>query len=687
MDVASPGPDELLCDLTPAQRRAVETEAAPLCILAGAGSGKTRVLTRRIAYRIATGRAEAGHVLALTFTRRAAGELGDRLRGLGVRGRVTAGTFHAVAYAQLRQYWADRGEPAPQLLDHKARLLARLVAGRPDVALAPLRDLAAEIEWATARLIAPHEYPAAAAAGRRQPPAEAEAVASLFARYQTEKQRLRLADFDDLLDRCARTLEHDPSFAAAQRWRWRHVFVDEFQDLNPLQYRLLSAWLGDHTDICVVGDPNQAVYGWNGADPSLLARVPTRWPGTEVICLDDNHRCTPQVVAAAARVLGPWSRDAQSSRPDGRPAEVRAYPSETAEAHGVVAELRRVRASGRPWSELAILVRTNAQISAFEAACHAAQVPYRLAGARPLVDDPFIQTLVTEVRDRRTATFAAVAADLAEIGAGPSTAEGSAGDRAAAAHLLAGLAADYQRMEIRPTVEGFVSWLGPATCRDRVDQGATGVTISTFHRAKGLEWSAVWLAGLEEGLVPISHARSGDAEAEERRLLYVALTRARDELHCSWAEERTFGSHAMPRCPSPWLAAIAGPDPALDGASVTPVDQARDRLVGPRDQLAQCHRPGSTQPGRPGRPGHLGGDEPVADPAVITALRAWRAAAARSAGVPAHVLLHDATIAAIATRRPASEEELLGVPGLGPVKVARYGTVLLDLVAAQRASA
>ena len=511
MDAAS-----LLCDLTPAQRRAVESDAAPLCILAGAGSGKTRVLTRRIGYGIAGGRADAAHVLALTFTRRAAGELGDRLRLLGIRDRVTAGTFHAVAYAQLRQYWADRGQPAPALLDRKSRLLARLVVGRPDVAAAPLRDLAAEIEWATARLITPERYPAEATAAGRRPPVDADAVASLFARYQVEKRRTRLADFDDLLSLCADALERDPAFAAVQRWRWRHIFVDEFQDLNPLQFRLLSAWLGDRRDICVVGDPNQAVYGWNGADATLLDSLPVRWPGTEVVHLDDNHRCTPQVVAAAVRVLGCCDRDVRSSRPDGPATVVRAYPNDAAEAHGVIAEMRQQRAGGRPWSEMAVLVRTNAQMLVFEAACRAAQVPYRLAGARPLLDDPEIQALLAEVGARRGEPFAVVAADLAD--------GGGAGPGAVAAEVLVALAADFQHLESRPTVEGFLSWLGPATSRDRMDQGAAGITMSTFHRAKGLEWPLVWVAGIEEGFVPIAHAGSDCEEIEERRLLYVAMT-------------------------------------------------------------------------------------------------------------------------------------------------------------------
>jgi DNA helicase II / ATP-dependent DNA helicase PcrA len=714
VDRGLPTTEALLADLTPSQRRAVESEASPLSILAGAGSGKTRVLTRRIAYRMTTGTADPGHVLALTFTRRAAGELGDRLRALGVRERLTAGTFHGVAYAQLRQYWADRGQPAPHLLDRKTRLLARLVAGRPDVAGVPLVELAAEIEWASARLITPERYPAESEAAGRRPPVGSDAMASLMARYETEKVRRRVADFDDLLSRCAHALEHDPAFAAVQRWRWRHVFVDEFQDVNPLQYRLLTAWLGSQPDVCVVGDPNQAVYGWNGADSSLLTRLPDRWPGTEVIRLDDNHRCTPQVVAVAAAVLGDSGSSARSSRPDGAPSVVRAYPDDQAEAHGVVAELRQRRATGLPWSQMAILVRTNAQVALLEMACRSAQVPYRLAGARPLLDDPDIQAILADLGRRRGDLFALVAADLARLaggdedaaavgdseaersavpadgadsgdgrsvgprGAWPAAPEPTVAQRTIAARTVADLAADFQRMEGRPTVDGFLSWLGPATSRDRIDDGPAGVTISTFHRAKGLEWHTVWVTGLEEGLVPIVHAQTQQAAMEERRLLYVALTRAGDELHCSWARRRTFGDRPVARNPSPWLALLAGGASGYEAPQITPDALWRRRLADQRDQLAGCRRPGS---------GLRDAQVAAADPGVVDALRAWRAAAARAAGVPAHVVLHDATLAAVATQRPATADQLLDVPGLGPVKVSRYGAVLLDLVAAHRASA
>ena len=679
--------EELLSGLTAAQRCAVVTEGAPLCILAGAGAGKTRVLTRRMAYRITTGLADADHTLALTFTRKAAGELAERLLTLGVRDRLTTGTFHGVAYAQLRQYWADRGQAAPELLDRKVRLLARLVVGRPHLADAPLRELAGEIEWAQASLIRPEDYAATVAAAQRRISVPADAMAALYARYQTEKQRRRLADFDDLLLHCADAMDHDPAFAAVQRWRWRHLFVDEFQDVTPLQHRLLSGWLADRTDLCVVGDANQAIYGWNGSDPSLLGTVATRWPSAEVVRLDDNHRCSPQVVAAAAAVLGRSGGELRSCRPDGPLPAVRCYPTDRAETIGVVSEMRQARAGGLTWSDLALLVRTNAQIAAFEAALRDARVPYRVAGARALMDHPDVQAELARLVTRPSTPIAMVVADLADRAAAaipPGEADepnsGSPTPAATALASLAGAARELQALDRQATAGGFVAWLGPATIGDRVDEPAGGdrVTVCTFHRAKGLEWRAVWVTGLEDGLVPIAHAATPAAEDEERRLLYVALTRAERDLHCSWAEQRTFGTRPVPRRPSRWLSALADGGPT-NGPAPAPVPPrpVRDQLAAQRDRLAACRRPGS------GRA--TGAAQP--EPAVVDALRAWRAGAARAAGVPGHVLLHDATLAALAAARPLTPEQLLAVPGLGPVKVARYGAVLLDLVAEHLATA
>jgi DNA helicase-2/ATP-dependent DNA helicase PcrA len=589
----------LLDGLTAAQRAAVVSSGEPLCILAGAGAGKTRVLTRRIAYRLGTGTADAGHVLALTFTRRAAGEMAARLHQLGIKAKIAVGTFHAHAYRQLRRYWADRGEVAPTLLERKSRLLAELVRDRPGIGDLPVSELATEIEWAKARLVSPGAYEEAISEAGRAPPVPAGVLAALFGRYEVEKQRRRIVDFDDLLTRCIVAFETDLAFAAGQHWRWRHFFVDEFQDVNPLQHRLLTAWLGERLDLCVVGDPNQAVYAWNGADPALLSGVQQRWPSTEVFRLGDNHRCSPQVVAAAVAVLGRDGEGLRSTRPNGLPAVIRRYGSERSEAHGVARELREARARGLAWSQLAVLFRTNAQASVFREALEATNVPYRLSGLNTPRDD------------------------VAEV-------EPVEGEDAAQ----------------------FV-------------QAGDAVTLSTFHRAKGLEWHAVWVTGLERGLVPIGRATTADALAEERRLLYVALTRAAVEVRGSWAEQRSFAGRTIPRDPSPWLDPIA----RLCIEPRPPTTPER-WLAAQKDRLARCRRAYPRPSG-----------QPDADPQVFEALRAWRATAARAMGVPPFVLLHDGTLRALAAARPSTADELLAVPGLGPVKVARYGEAILTLVA------
>ncbi len=695
----------LLEGLTAAQRAAVTTTAAPLCIQAAAGAGKTSVLARRIAYRVSTGSADAAHVLALTFTRKAAEELTARLRAFGVRDAVTAGTFHGVAYAQLRQYWRDRRQRVPGLLPRKSRLLAHLVPGRPHLADAPLALLAAEIEWAQARGLSPADYEQAAAAGGRRPPAPLSAVARLFDRYEAEKRRRQLVDFDDLLSLCSTALRCEPPFAAAQRWRWQHVFVDEFQDVNPLQDRLLCGWLGDNLDLCVVGDPNQAVYAWNGADPDLLAGLPQRWPGAEVVHLDANHRCSPQVVAVAAAVLGPPGSALCSSRPDGPPPAVRAYATDQEEANGVAREVRRAHAAGLPWSQLAVLMRTNAQAALFRQALTAAMIPVRVSAGDGLLDDPAVVRVLTDLRRRCPVPLAMVVADLAELADEARRRDSTTGDvetdrDAADAPVLAGgwagravaspagaglpdpdaagslyeLARSYQHLDPGATTEGFLSWLPTAAARgDRPDSSTDAVAVCTFHRAKGLGWSAVWVTGLERGLVPIGHAVTDDAEAEERRLLYVALTRAERELNCSWARARRFGGALVPREASPWLGAVSQASSRATGAAVDP-EVCRRGLAAARGRLGVRGSPS-------GPPGITGPRRPEPDPMVLGALVDWRARAARAASVPPSVLLHDATLAALACARPMTTDELLAVPGIGGVKAARYGEALLAAIA------
>jgi DNA helicase-2/ATP-dependent DNA helicase PcrA len=586
----------LLAGCDPQQREAITTTERPLCVLAAAGSGKTRVLTRRIAWRVNEGTAGAAYVLALTFTRKAASELRARLAGLGLTEPATAGTFHAIALSELRRLAAERGRQAPVVVSSKARLLA--AAGGDEVGRdrAVLSELASEIEWAQAQCLTARDYAGAVRASGRTSQCDPATVSEVWKRYEREKQRRGVLDFDDLLLRCASELQSDPDFAASARWRLRHIFVDEYQDVNPAQERLLAAWLGDNDDLCVVGDPDQAIYAWNGSNPRALLDFPLRHPGAHVIHLAANYRSTEVVLAVASSVLmsqavsdgaAPGrsrpSGDAVTARalvsacprPSVRAQPVIAYDNDADEARGVVMSLRRARGPGSSWSSISVLARTNAQLTLFERELEAADVPFRSGGGRAFLARPSVRRALDSLTGPSTASgFAAWLEDLAESGTGPRS---SVADEALecfddeavgayAAELVAGkdedlaelsnLALEYLRSDSRPSADGFVSWLEASLRSDPPRQAGDAVDVMTFHRAKGLEWRVVFVTGLEDGLVPIAHARSPEAVAEERRLLYVACTRAMDDLRCSWARERSFGGRRSARKPSPYLAAI-----------------------------------------------------------------------------------------------------------------------------------
>ena len=656
---------DLLAGLTEAQRAAVTSDGAPLVILAGAGSGKTRVLTRRIAWRVSEATADARHVLALTFTRKAAGELRSRLAQLGVRDQVAAGTFHSIAYAQLRQRWADRGEPQREVLTRKANILRRI--HRSERGSNELFDAAAEIEWAKARLITPEQYEAAATLAGRTPPLGTAGMARLFERYEEEKRRQQVVDFDDLVHLCAQALHGDPEFGASQRWRYRHLFVDEFQDVNPAQAALLAGWRGESTDLCVVGDPNQAIYAWNGAEPTYLTRFAQREPAATVVQLDDSFRSTPQIIAVAGSVLGAGAPRLRAHKEHGRLPIVRTFADERAEATSVARSVRDRHRPGAPWSDIAVLARTNAQLVIVAEALRAAQIPHRLRGAAPFLERPAVREALVGMR-RAPGSFAERVAWLADW----ANEERANEERRLDLLELVRVANEYASVFDVPTVDAFGGWLDATFGRDAGDAHVgDGVELATFHASKGLEWPIVLLVGLERGLVPIGRAKTQEAEDEERRLLYVAITRAEDELHCSWARARTFGDRTMRRAPSPWLEDIQAALRAM-AEGIAPAD-LRDRVAEQRAKV----RPAPVVTGIVGA---------GADPEVLDALKAWRRVAAKAAGVPTHVIFHDTTLAAVAEARPIDRDALLRLPGLGPVKAARYGDDLLRVVAEAHAS-
>lgn len=565
-------PGALLAGLSPAQLEAVTSDAAVLCVVAGAGSGKTTVLTRRIAWRSATGAMDPEHGLVVTFTRKAGGELRRRLRRVGVGG-IWAGTFHAAAYAQLRQHWSETGRRAPSVISDGRRVMRDVLEGEsgragigtePTVVDAAAVDaVLAEAAWARARMIDPADYPASAQAAGRRSGLPLEQIAHFLRRFREEKQRRSVLDVDDLVGECTRILEHDAAMAAAIRWRFRHLFVDEFQDVNPAQWALLSQWRGGRDDLCVVGDPRQAVYAWNGSDPSLLGRLPSLLPGCTTLELDENRRSSPQIVAAATAVLadgdapsGSVAGSAASAcedAPDGPVPVVTGFEDEPSEAAAVARWLRRTRRPGHPWHRHAVLARTNARLDTVAEGLRLAGIPVRRArrdaGAGATAD---VAGLLRGL-DRDLPLRAAIVDALAEAD-GP----GAPGDELA--ERLERLAEEYASDggdDVRgPTVGGFLSWLTTVAGTADEQPTADGVELATFHRAKGLEWSAVAVVGVEDGMVPIVHATTAAGRAEERRLFYVALTRAERDLWCSWAA-RTGGPGAgRDRRPSPFVEAV-----------------------------------------------------------------------------------------------------------------------------------
>ncbi len=672
--------DELLGGLTDAQRHAVTVEAAPLCILAGAGSGKTRVLTRRIAHRAAVGDVDPRRVLAITFTRKAAGELRSRLWSLGLRDSVTAGTFHAIAWAQLRRRWEARGVAEPALLERKVGTVARLLPGRsgPTAAL----DITGEIEWASARMVSPELYPEAAAdADRRVQGIDAATVAATYQRYLDHKSAQRLVDFDDLLRLAAGAMRNDEEWAASQRWLHRHLFVDEFQDVNPLQLHLLRAWLGPSTDLCVVGDPNQAIYAWNGADASALTDFAGHFGGTSV-ALDENFRSTGAIVSAGNAVLqgGGLTASLRPPEREGPLPTVTELPDDAAEAEHVAHTVTTIHRSGGRWRDQAILARTNALATEMAEALRRRGIPVALRGGTSLLDRPDIAAVLRSLQATGGELGTALAdleAQAHQAGTGgddddDDAAEGES-ERGDALLSLVRLGREFLSLDAAGDISAFLTWLRRMGESPTAD--ADAVDVSTFHAAKGLEWPVVHLVGLEQGLVPIGHARTRAAQAEERRLLYVGVTRAERALHCTWSATRTFGTRTAERSVSPYLEEIG----------VVLADLAAGRAPSdPRRHLAQqravLKRAKSRATPRTSKATELDALS-EADRALFEALRVWRSGIAKAAGNPAFTVLGNESLIAVAERRPRGNRELLAVKGIGPVKVERYGAEVLRIVA------
>lgn len=631
--------DPLLDRLDAAQRRAVTSPAGLLAVVAGAGSGKTTVLARRIAFRVASEVADVRHVLALTFTRQAAVELRGRLRRVGLRDDVAAGTFHAIALGVMRQRWVDTGRPVPTIVNDRRRLVGEVLGG-PDAAPRDRGDaaeIAAEIDWARARLIAPGDYAVQARRSGRRARSGPDRVAEVYAGVETLKRRRGIADLDDLLAHLLESVQRDPSFGDALRWRFRHLFVDEAQDLNPLQAAVLNVLRGSRDDLTLVGDPNQSIYAFNGADPALLRDVEARFPGVEVIRLDTNYRCTPQVVAAGVAVLAAGTPQGAAGSPvvdplvsgrlDGPSVTARRYDDAATEAAAVAEQVRRW---GNRWNQIAVLARTNAQLAPLGAALEARGIP--TSASR--VD--LRRALAEATAQRDAIRLAAWARDVLHP---PLDDLDEPGQRNEAFVAVALAAEEFLDDDLTGDGRAFGDWV--RTNRPFESTRTDAVELLSFHAAKGREWSRVIVTGVESGLVPHRASTSGERREEEARLLYVAVTRGADEVVITSAATRA-GRAAKP---SPFLAGLPEPE-----------------------------RP-APPPARPRRPQTA----PV-DPA-LERLEVWRAGVARAAGITPQVVCTDAVLAAIAAARPSTTDELADVPGMSVLMARRFGERILAAIA------
>ena len=672
----------MLDGLDDEQHAAATAPRGPVCVLAGAGTGKTRTITHRIAHLVRTGHVAPGQVLAVTFTTRAAGEMRTRLRALGVGG-VQARTFHAAALRQLRYFWPRVvGGPQWQLVEGKLRLVG-LAASRARMGTdaATLRDLAGEIEWAKATLVTAQDYPAMVAKLRREVPGPAEQVAAVYAGYEQAKSAAEMLDFDDLLLHVAGALDEHGDIAEEFRDRYRCFVVDEYQDVTPLQQRVLDAWLGERDDLTVVGDANQTIYTFAGASPRHLLEFPRRFPEAVVVRLQRDYRSTPQVVAAANTLIGA-ARDRPAGsrlrlvgqRPTGPEPDFTEHDDEPAEAAAVATRIRRMIAGGTPPSEIAVLFRINAQSESYEQALTEAGVPYQVRGGERFFHRPEIRRAMTAIRMGGAGSGALVddvRAVLAPVGLTPDP-PGGAAQRAQWESLLAlvELAEELVAVEEQADLRRFAAEL-----ETRADAAHPptfqGVTLASLHAAKGLEWDVVFLVGLVDGTLPIQHAEGDEAAIEEeRRLLYVGITRARQQVLLSWALARQPGG-ARRRRRSRFLYGLV------------PEHHAASRIaVGERGaSKPRCRVCGSPLVGVDAVKMRRCGDCPSdVDTELLDRLRTWRSDEAREQQVPAYVVFTDATLTAIAEQRPADRAALVAIPGIGARKLDRYGAAVLAMV-------
>lgn len=658
-------PEELLNALDPDQRAVATQVAGPLAVLAGAGTGKTRAITYRIAYGAAVGAFDPSNVLAVTFTQRAAFEMRHRLAQLGVP-KAQARTFHSAALRQLRHFWPTVvGGPLPDVIPHKASLVAASAA-RLGITIdrTNVRDIAAEVEWAKVSMIDAAHYASRVARLRRDVPAGLDAgdMARLLDVYEDAKNERGVIDFEDILIYLCGMLQERADVASIVRKQYRSFVVDEFQDVNLLQARLLDLWLGGRHDVCVVGDVAQTIYSFTGASPDYLTGFGRKHPGARIVELTRDYRSTPQIVSLANDVLAHSSQREgtvrlSSQREGGAQVTYRTYDDDRAEAEGVAASIADLIDAGMAPHSIAVLMRTNGQSQAFEEALGARGIPVAVAGGKPFFARDDVRTAISRLRAAAaaatdTGSVGEIVRDvLSGVGWAPEAPSGQAGsERWSNMNAIVGWADDSQAQ----TLPAFVAELDERVAY-QVEPDKAGVELATIHAAKGLEWDAVFLVGVAEGLLPISYAKTAAAREEERRLLYVAITRARDLLTVSWARSR--GADGRGKRKRSRLLDGIWPEEARVGA---PKKRARASTRALNQAFEEEASPQAIE--------------------LFGRLKAWRLEVSRQAGVPPFAVFTDQTLRDIAQAMPKNTTQLRVIRGIGDVKVQRFAAPVLALV-------
>jgi len=663
--------DAILEGLDAEQAAIARAGGGPVVVVAGAGTGKTRALTHRIAYQVASGQVDAQQVLALTFTTKAAGEMRSRLAGLGVRG-VQARTFHSAALRQAKYFWPRMtDQPLPPVTDKTLPMVAE-AAQRVGVMgdTARLRDLVGEVSWSKVCNVPADRYPAVAPGlGRSVAGVTPEQVAAVLAGYEQTKHRAGVIDMDDILLVALGLMTQYPQVAAQVRDTYRHLLVDEYQDVSPVQHTLLRAWLGDGDDLMVVGDPAQSIHAFAGADVRFLLGFTDEFPEARRFELTTNYRSSAQVVSYAnevaarsrGRVRAVRLRPLSPPGPDVAEVGCADGPSEIAE---LVDWLTACHDGDLDWEQMAVLYRVNAQSLAVESALGQAGIPYTVRGAERFYDRPEVTAALAAWRGLAAARpddpgVKSLLDALTGLGwtAEPPEGQGRQRERWESWQALATL------------LDSLPEGISTAAAVSHVEQLADaqqapstpGVVLATLHASKGLEFDAVAIIGVQEGLLPFSLATTDDQLAEENRLLYVGVTRARKLLHLSWDASR--------RRPSRFLDVT--PAPEFKG-------RARQR---PKRQLRTCRVCGKALlVGAEIILGRHTGCPSDFDESLFEALKAWRLQRAREDDVPAFVVFSDATLMAITEAAPSSKPDLLDISGIGETKLERYGDAVLDVI-------